>query len=99
MGIEDFRYDGKRAMVVGAATGMGAATARLVEDLGAEVIALDVAEISYPVKPFDSTSPTAAASTRRSPRSRATSMRSSAARVSRTERPTSRSSTSSPSDI
>ena len=50
MGIDAFRYDGKRALVIGAATGMGAATAKLVADLGADVIALDVAEISYPVK-------------------------------------------------
>jgi NAD(P)-dependent dehydrogenase (short-subunit alcohol dehydrogenase family) len=46
---EVFRYDGKRVLVVGAATGMGAATAQLVGGLGAEVVALDVAEITYPV--------------------------------------------------
>ena len=50
MGIEAFRYDGKRALVVGGATGMGAATAQLVADLGGEVIAMDVADIAYPVK-------------------------------------------------
>ena len=50
MGIDAFRYDGRRALVIGAATGMGAATAKLVAELGAEVTALDVAEISYPVK-------------------------------------------------
>ena len=33
------RYDGKRALVVGAATGMGAATAQTVTRLGGEVIA------------------------------------------------------------
>ena len=36
MGIDAFRYDGKRALVIGAATGMGAATAKLVADLGGE---------------------------------------------------------------
>ncbi|MBM4383625.1 MAG: SDR family oxidoreductase [Deltaproteobacteria bacterium] len=50
MAIERFRYDGKRALIVGAATGMGAATARAVTELGGEVIALDVAPISYPAK-------------------------------------------------
>lgn len=50
MGIDALRYDGKRALVIGAATGMGAATARRVAELGGEVIALDVAEITYPVK-------------------------------------------------
>ena len=44
-----FRYDGKRVLVVGGATGMGAATARMVAGLGAEVIVLDVAEIAFPV--------------------------------------------------
>ena len=42
-----FRYDGKRVVVVGGATGMGAATARMAMDLGAEVIVLDVAEVDY----------------------------------------------------
>jgi NAD(P)-dependent dehydrogenase (short-subunit alcohol dehydrogenase family) len=50
MGIEAFRYDGKRALVIGAATGMGAATARTVSELGGEVIALDVAPIDYSAK-------------------------------------------------
>jgi len=44
-GIEQFRYDGKRALVVGGATGMGAAAARIVGDLGAEVINLDYAPV------------------------------------------------------
>ncbi len=48
-GIEQFRYDGKRAVVVGAATGMGAATAHLLAELGAEVVALDVQDIPYAV--------------------------------------------------
>jgi NAD(P)-dependent dehydrogenase (short-subunit alcohol dehydrogenase family) len=50
MGIEAFRYDGKRALVIGAATGMGAATARAVASLGGDAIALDVAPVSYPAK-------------------------------------------------
>jgi len=41
-----FRYDGKRALVVGGATGMGAATARIVQDLGAEVVVLDYADVT-----------------------------------------------------
>jgi NAD(P)-dependent dehydrogenase (short-subunit alcohol dehydrogenase family) len=41
-----FRYDGKRVLVVGAASGMGAAVAELVADAGAEVVAMDIAECS-----------------------------------------------------
>lgn len=48
MKADAFRYDGKRAMVVGGATGMGAATAELVRDLGAEVVVLDYAEVALP---------------------------------------------------
>lgn len=48
MGLEQFRYDSKRALVLGAATGMGAAAARLAAELGAQVTALDVAAIDYP---------------------------------------------------
>jgi NAD(P)-dependent dehydrogenase (short-subunit alcohol dehydrogenase family) len=44
-GIEQFRYDGKRALVVGGATGMGAAAAKIVGALGAEVINLDYAPV------------------------------------------------------
>ena len=44
--FDDFRYDGKRAVVVGGATGMGAATAELLLDSGAEVVVMDVAEVS-----------------------------------------------------
>ena len=47
MGLFDaFRYDGKRALVVGGATGMGAAVAELVLDAGAEVVVMDRAEIT-----------------------------------------------------
>ena len=43
-----FRYDGKRALVVGGATGMGAAVAELVQDAGAEVVVMDFAEVTLP---------------------------------------------------
>jgi NAD(P)-dependent dehydrogenase (short-subunit alcohol dehydrogenase family) len=46
MKADAFRYDGKRALVVGGATGMGAATAELVQDLGADVVVMDYAQIS-----------------------------------------------------
>jgi NAD(P)-dependent dehydrogenase (short-subunit alcohol dehydrogenase family) len=46
MSIADkFRYDGKRVLVVGGATGMGAAGAEVALGLGAEVIVMDYAEI------------------------------------------------------
>ena len=49
MGTFDaFRYDGKRALVVGGATGMGAAVAELVKDAGAEVVVMDRAEVALP---------------------------------------------------
>jgi len=41
-----FRYDGKRVLVVGGATGMGAATAALVQDAGAEVVVMDFAPVT-----------------------------------------------------
>ena len=45
MGLFDaFGYHGKRALVVGGATGMGAAVAQLVQDAGAEVVVMDIAE-------------------------------------------------------
>ena len=46
--FDAFRYDGKRVLVVGGATGMGAATARLAADAGAEVVAMDFAQIDLP---------------------------------------------------
>jgi NAD(P)-dependent dehydrogenase (short-subunit alcohol dehydrogenase family) len=49
MMIELFRYDGKRALVVGGATGMGQATAKLVAALGGEVVVADHAPIEFPV--------------------------------------------------
>jgi len=48
--ISAFRYDGKRALVVGGATGMGAAAAQTAANLGAEVIVLDYAPVDFPVK-------------------------------------------------
>ena len=46
--FDAFRYDGKRALVVGGASGMGAATAELVRDAGAEVVVMDFAEVTLP---------------------------------------------------
>jgi NAD(P)-dependent dehydrogenase (short-subunit alcohol dehydrogenase family) len=46
--FDAYRYDGKRALVVGGATGMGAATAELVNDAGADVVVMDRAEITQP---------------------------------------------------
>ncbi|HWS48000.1 MAG TPA: SDR family oxidoreductase [Acidimicrobiia bacterium] len=46
--FDAFRYDGKRVLVVGAASGMGNATAQLVQDAGAEVVGMDFAEITIP---------------------------------------------------
>jgi NAD(P)-dependent dehydrogenase (short-subunit alcohol dehydrogenase family) len=49
MGLFDaFRYDGKRVLVVGGATGMGAAAAELAQDAGAEVVVMDFAEVKLP---------------------------------------------------
>lgn len=48
-GIEAFRYDGKRALVIGGATGMGAAAAKTAAALGAEIVVMDVAPVDYPV--------------------------------------------------
>jgi NAD(P)-dependent dehydrogenase (short-subunit alcohol dehydrogenase family) len=48
-GIEAFRYEGKRALVVGGATGMGAATAQLVAALGGDVAVMDYAPVDHPV--------------------------------------------------
>jgi len=43
--FDKFRYDGKRVLVVGGATGMGAATAELALDAGAEVVVMDFAKV------------------------------------------------------
>ena len=44
--FDAFRYDGRRAVVAGGATGMGAAVVDVLLDAGAEVIAMDRAEIT-----------------------------------------------------
>jgi NAD(P)-dependent dehydrogenase (short-subunit alcohol dehydrogenase family) len=44
--FDAFRYDGRRALVVGGATGMGAAVAELAKDAGAEVVVMDRAEVT-----------------------------------------------------
>lgn len=49
MSVELFRYEGKRVLVVGGATGMGAAAAKAVIALGAEAIVMDVASVPYTV--------------------------------------------------
>jgi NAD(P)-dependent dehydrogenase (short-subunit alcohol dehydrogenase family) len=50
MGDSGFRFDGRRALVVGGATGMGAAAAQAVTELGGSVVVLDVADVTYPVE-------------------------------------------------
>jgi NAD(P)-dependent dehydrogenase (short-subunit alcohol dehydrogenase family) len=45
-------YEGKRAVVTGAASGMGAATASLLIDLGAKVVAIDVKPTELAVEAF-----------------------------------------------
>jgi len=47
LAAEGFRYDGKRVLVVGGATGMGAASARIAAELGAEVVVMDVADVAF----------------------------------------------------
>ncbi|MFI5045740.1 MAG: SDR family oxidoreductase [Acidimicrobiia bacterium] len=47
--IDRFRYDGKRVLVVGGATGMGASAARTVGGLGGEVVVMDFAPVEFPV--------------------------------------------------
>jgi NAD(P)-dependent dehydrogenase (short-subunit alcohol dehydrogenase family) len=42
-------YQGRNAVITGAASGMGQAAAQLLVDLGANVYALDIAEVSVPV--------------------------------------------------
>ncbi len=43
--FDAFRYDGKRVLVVGGATGMGAAAAEVAQDAGAELVVMDRAEV------------------------------------------------------
>ncbi len=49
MGVDKFRYDGKRALVVGGASGMGAEIAKLVGELGGEVVVADILDVGFPV--------------------------------------------------
>lgn len=46
--FDAFSYRGKRVLVVGGATGMGNATARLALDAGADVVVMDYAECDLP---------------------------------------------------
>jgi NAD(P)-dependent dehydrogenase (short-subunit alcohol dehydrogenase family) len=48
-GADAFRYDGKRVLVVGGATGMGAAAAQTVIGLGGQVVVMDYAPVEFPV--------------------------------------------------
>jgi NAD(P)-dependent dehydrogenase (short-subunit alcohol dehydrogenase family) len=48
--IDILKYQGKVCVVTGAASGMGGACAEILVDLGADVIALDVKDVSAPVK-------------------------------------------------
>jgi NAD(P)-dependent dehydrogenase (short-subunit alcohol dehydrogenase family) len=43
--FDAFRFDGKRVLVVGGATGMGAAAAELALDAGADVVVMDYADV------------------------------------------------------
>jgi NAD(P)-dependent dehydrogenase (short-subunit alcohol dehydrogenase family) len=52
MSEQRFRYDGKRVIVTGCASGMGAATAQFVGDLGAKVTGLDINDASASVAEF-----------------------------------------------
>jgi NAD(P)-dependent dehydrogenase (short-subunit alcohol dehydrogenase family) len=47
-----FSFEGVRSLVVGGASGMGAATARLVAELGGEVVVMDVQDPLDPVGTF-----------------------------------------------
>src|SRR5512134_2667121 len=44
--FDAFRFDGKRVLVVGGATGMGAAAAELALEAGAEVVVMDYAKVA-----------------------------------------------------
>jgi NAD(P)-dependent dehydrogenase (short-subunit alcohol dehydrogenase family) len=49
---DPLQYEGRRAVVTGAASGMGEATATILTELGAEVHGLDIKEGPAPVKAF-----------------------------------------------
>jgi NAD(P)-dependent dehydrogenase (short-subunit alcohol dehydrogenase family) len=46
--FDAFRYDGKRVVVVGGASGIGAAAAQLAQDAGADVVVMDFAQVMLP---------------------------------------------------
>jgi NAD(P)-dependent dehydrogenase (short-subunit alcohol dehydrogenase family) len=46
--FDKFRYDGKRVVVVGGATGMGAAAAELAQEGGADIVVMDYADVTIP---------------------------------------------------
>lgn len=46
--FDAFRFSGKRALVVGGATGIGAAAARILVDAGADVVVMDYADLDVP---------------------------------------------------
>lgn len=48
-GIEAFRYSGRRVLVIGGATGMGAAAAKTCGALGADVVVLDHLPVDFDV--------------------------------------------------
>jgi NAD(P)-dependent dehydrogenase (short-subunit alcohol dehydrogenase family) len=48
MSIDKFGYSGKRVLVVGGASGMGAAAASLAQQMGADVMVMDFAPIDLP---------------------------------------------------
>jgi NAD(P)-dependent dehydrogenase (short-subunit alcohol dehydrogenase family) len=51
--FDAFRFDGKRVLVVGGATGMGSAAAQLALDAGADVVVMDYADVKLSgVKPI-----------------------------------------------
>ena len=100
MRADAFRYDGKRALIVGGATGMGAATAELVLDLGAEVVVMDYADVTLAgVTAIHVNLTDRTASTERSTNAEGRSTPCSPAPVSPTARPGSRRSTSSATAI
>ncbi len=47
-----FGYKGKRVVITGAASGMAQAAANMLVDLGAEVYALDIKDVTVPVKKY-----------------------------------------------
>src|SRR3977135_1726314 len=49
---ELWRYDGRRAVVTGCASGIGEHVSRQLTELGAEVVGLDVRQPGLPLKEF-----------------------------------------------